>query len=211
MNFDRWLGILGLLTGAVGIWLAYYFYIKTIRAKVLAIAYTQPISLLLPIEDVPDNYLAHTNDPSRVFVLFWNRGTAPIEEEDFIDPIMVRPTDRILRIVVHEKDPAAAATIDEVEGRISINLLRPGEAIILRIDVAEEGYTPDIAVQMKSADMSVLLRSEPFGIRDVLPIVATLAIASLFFGTVWLSLDGETGKDKSYGVPFRCRSSCRVC
>ncbi len=133
MNIDRWLGILGLVSGVAGIALAYYFYFKTIRSKVLAIAYTHPISLVLPIHDVPPHYLKDSNDPSRVFVLFWNRGTSPIERADFIEPIVVQPPDKVLRIVVHEKDAAAAATIEEIEGRISIDLLRPGEAIIFRI------------------------------------------------------------------------------
>jgi hypothetical protein len=38
MNIELWIGILGVLIGVVGICLAYFFYIKTIRTKVLAIA-----------------------------------------------------------------------------------------------------------------------------------------------------------------------------
>ncbi len=48
MDLDRLLAIFGVLVGVIGLWLAYYFYKKTVRAKVLAIAYTSPVPLVLP-------------------------------------------------------------------------------------------------------------------------------------------------------------------
>jgi hypothetical protein len=47
-----------------------------------------------------------------------------------VKPIKVLPTEHILRIAFHEQDSAADATIDGAAKSISIDLLRPGEAII---------------------------------------------------------------------------------
>jgi hypothetical protein len=175
MNVDRWLAIAGLLLGIGGIVAAYVFYVKTIRTKLLAIAYTQPVSLLLPVDDVPASYRKKAEEPSRVFLLFWNRGTSPIEKSDFVEPIKVLPRDRILRIRAHEKDAAVAATIDETDMSIAIELLRPGEAIIFLVDAMDADYTPDIPVVMKSPEMSVFLRSAPTEQRNIFAGAAAIA------------------------------------
>ena len=96
IDIDRMLAVLGLVSGLAGLWLAFYFYKKTIRTKVLAVAYTNPLPLMPPIADVGAYYLgAEQKSLSRVFVLFWNRGTAPIESDDFINAISIGPKDKI--------------------------------------------------------------------------------------------------------------------
>ena len=51
MNIDHWIAVLALAV-AVGLLLAYYFYIKTIRTKVLGIAYTNPVPLTFPLKEI---------------------------------------------------------------------------------------------------------------------------------------------------------------
>jgi hypothetical protein len=167
MDLDRFLATLGVVVGLISIGVAYYFYRKTVRTKLLAYAYTKSVSLRLPdLYGVPQNYLKGANEPSRAFVLFWNRGTSPIEGSDFVEPIKVLPTERILRIAAHEQDGAVASKVDNAHKTISIDLLRPGEAIIFLIDATDADYAPEISVVMKSAEMSVYLRSAPMcGIR----------------------------------------------
>jgi hypothetical protein len=60
MNIDRWIAVLALAVAAFGLLLAYYFYIKTIRTKVLGIAYTNPIPLILPLKEINVSYLGVT-------------------------------------------------------------------------------------------------------------------------------------------------------
>ena len=60
MNFDRWVAVLALAVAVFGVLLAYYFYIKTIRTKVLGIAYTNPIPLILPLKEINVSYLGVT-------------------------------------------------------------------------------------------------------------------------------------------------------
>jgi hypothetical protein len=190
------LGVLGLIIGVVGIALAIYFYRKTIRAKVLAYAYTQPVSLRLPIYNVPSDYSDLADEPSRVFMLLWNRGTAPIEKSDFVEPIKILPTEHILRIASHEKDSGVIATIDEAAKSISIDLLRPGEAIIFLIDSKKADYKADASIQMKSADMSVSLRSAPIQAPHVIAgvaAVATVVATSLAGFLIWQLVALGTG------------------
>ena len=212
IDFDRLLGILGLVIGLIGIGLAYYFYVKTIRTKLLAIAHTKPVSLQLPVDDVPPEYLLIEDEPSRVFMLLWNRGTAPIERSDFVEPIKILPTEHVLRIRAFEQEGAAAATVDEVEKSISVDLLRPGEAIIFLIDATHVDYNPKISAVMKSADMSVFLRSAPTDIHDVKAIAAGIATFLLLSGIVtWAfiafadflrSKEGVYRALIAFGVPF---------
>src|SRR6266542_1868716 len=97
MAVDRWLNIVGLIGTLVGLWLARYYYLKSVRSKRLAIAYTNPIPLMLPVEGVTVSYLGKEHSLlSRVFVLLWNRGPSPIEAADFIRPVTVRSADKVL-------------------------------------------------------------------------------------------------------------------
>jgi hypothetical protein len=124
------------------------------------------------------------HEPSRVLLLLWNRGTAPIEKSDFVESIKVLPTSSILHVEAHEQNSAAAATV--VNEEISIELLRPNEAIIFSIDAIEPDFTPEISIVMKSADMSEFLRSAPVNIRNVIPIVAAIATFLLVAGIfIW--------------------------
>jgi hypothetical protein len=201
MSVEGWLGLVGTI---IGFALSYYLYVKTIKAKRLAYAYTQPVSLQLPLDDVPSEYLhdanepsRDANDPSRVLMLLWNRGTVPIERSDFVQPIKVRPTDSVLRILVHEQDGAAAATVDDADKDISIELLRPKEAIIFLIDAMDADFSPEIKIVMKSADMSEFLRSAPVAIRDIIGIViaiVTFLLVSWVFIVTHLMLPSEVWK-----------------
>jgi hypothetical protein len=176
MNLDRWLAALGLALAVFGLLLAYYFYIKTIRTKVLGIAYTNPVPLMLPLKEINVSYLGATQTAlSRVFVLLWNKGTSPIETSDFIAPITVRGQEQILLLKTYDKDAAATVVISPEDKTVTVNLLRPGEAIILQIDAAHGSYRPDLSIQMKSSDMSVLLRQN----RGVLLAIPSILMSAL--------------------------------
>lgn len=158
IGIDRVLGVLGLLSGLAGLWLAFYFYQKTIRTKVLAIAHTNPLPLMPPVADIGAYYLeAEQKSLSRVFVLFWNRGTAPIESDDFINAISIRSKDKILLVKIKDKDAAATADLDSENKTLKIILLRPDEAIVMQIDSTDLEYRADLSVEMKTSDMSVRL------------------------------------------------------
>ena len=88
MSFETWLAIIGVVVGVLGIIVAYIFYRKTIRTKVLALAYTDPIPLVMTLGDITVEYMGvKIRALSRVYVLLWNRGTSPIEAQDFVAPI----------------------------------------------------------------------------------------------------------------------------
>lgn len=176
MSLDTWLGAVGIAVGLLGIALAYIFYRKAVRNKVLAIAYTDPIPLIMTFADIRVSYENTTiTELSRVYVLLWNRGTAPIEAGDFIAPIKFSSNDPILRLGIHAKDPAVAAGMDLQTKSLNIELLRPGEAITLIAEVANAAYRPDIQVQMKSSDMSRFI----WGMQALYPGAAGLLVASL--------------------------------
>jgi hypothetical protein len=189
MNVDRWLGVLGLIGTVLSLALAYYFYVKSIRTKVLAIAYAGPISLLPATPDTPNlRHLYRDKEVtklSRVLVLFWNKGTAPIESTDFIAPIEVQPRESIVGLRIVEKDPAASVTVDEAAMRISIGLLRPGEAVIFEVDAAKDAFKPSIPISMKSSDMSRFLRVPGF----FFPVLAAI----LTSGLIWMATGYDVG------------------
>ncbi|MCA1431257.1 hypothetical protein I6F29_36025 [Bradyrhizobium sp. NBAIM16] len=155
MTIDTFLGLFGAVTGLLGLFLAYYFYKKSVRTKVLGIAYTSPIPLLTTLGDLKVTYEgASISALSRVYILFWNRGTAPVEAADFLSPIKLDASAPILNLQIQDKDAAAAATLNAAARELTIALLRPGEAITLVAEVTSDSYRPDIAIEMKSADMS---------------------------------------------------------
>ncbi len=160
LSLDRALTLVSLLFGAIAIYLAVYFYRKTIRTKLLAIAYTEPIPLVVTFADLGVTYLDHqVKSACRVLILLWNKGTSPIEAGDFLEPIELRSPHPILRLEVLEKDAAVAASLDPQSRQIKIDLLRPGEAVTLVVEIAAESYRPDLQIQMKSADMSTITRA----------------------------------------------------
>jgi hypothetical protein len=183
MTIDTWLGLFGTLSGTVGLFLAYYFYKRSVRTKVLAIAYTDPIPLMMTLGDIEVIYEGKALSAlSRVYILFWNRGTAPIEASDFLAPIAITTFEPILNLQIHDKDAAVAAVLDEKSNSISIELLRPGEAITLVAEVTSEAYRPDINVQMKSADMSSFIS----GFRTMYP-----GFAGLFLAIILILAEGS--------------------
>jgi hypothetical protein len=189
MNIERWLGVSGLLIGVIGLLLARYFYIKTIRAKVLAIAYTNPIPLILPMKEISVSYLGTTQTAlSRVFVLLWNKGTSAIESSDFIGPITLQGGESILLLKIYDKDAAAIAAVNLENKTISVSLLRPGEALILQIDAAIDAFRPDLSVAMKSSDMSVFLRMD----RAIIPVLAAGFLAAITFASIVLVAEGHS-------------------
>lgn len=181
LSIDRWLAVVGLVAAIFSLWLARYYYIKSVRTKILAIAVTNPLPLLLKIDGVSVYYLGREqNDLSRVFVLLWNRGTAPIEGDDFIEPIAIKDPHKVVSLKMFEKDPAADVRIDEEAKAISVRLLRPSECVIIQIDAGVEAYQPDFSVQMKSSDMSVVLNT----VRAIFPSVWAWIVGFVFF-VVW--------------------------
>lgn len=123
MTIDTWLGLLGIIVGFFGIILAYVFYRKSIRTKVLAISYTDGIPLMMTLgglEVVYEN--TAISSLSRIYVLLWNRGTSAIEEADFLAPILITAPTSILSLQIHDKDSAAAVVLDEKSRSISIPL-----------------------------------------------------------------------------------------
>ncbi|HEY8336905.1 MAG TPA: hypothetical protein VIQ05_24180 [Tardiphaga sp.] len=196
MTIDTWLGLFGTISGLVGLFLAYYFYKKSIRTKVLAISYTDPIPLMMTMGDVEVIYEgAVVRALSTIYILFWNRGTVAIEGSDFLAPVVITSSKSLLNLQIHDKDAAVAATLDDKNSSISIGLLRPGEAITLVAEVASEMYLPEISVQMKSADMSTLIS----GFHSLYPDLAALAIGVLLFVTeltfMYSSINSESNFD----------------
>ena len=180
MSFETWLAIIGILIGVLGLIVAYIFYLKTIRTKVLAFAYTDPIPLVMTLADITVGYMgANISALSRVYVLLWNRGTSPIEAQDFIAPIEYKLTDQILKLEIYDKDAATSAHLDSKTGILTIDLLRPGEALVVIAEVASETYRPDLQIQMKSPEMSTVIR----GYRAAYPgVIASIAFLLLVVG-----------------------------
>jgi len=164
VTLEQWLGVLGLVVGVSGLGLAYYFYRKTIRTKVLAISYTDPIPVRLhgdgstkvPAVDEQQGYW------SRSFVLLWNRGASPIEASDFAIPILIKEKNNIMSATVFDKDMAAKVSIENENAEMTVHLIRPTEAVIIQIDSSSKAYRPSLDVQMKSSDMSVPANFELF-------------------------------------------------
>lgn len=185
MSFGEWLGVLGVGVGALGILLAYYFYRKSARTKLLAVSYTSPIPLMLPLLDVTVYYKETAQKAlSRVFLLFWNRGSAAIETADFISPIDFRGNGKVLSVQIHEKDAAANVILDDANTGIEIKLLRPGEAVIAQIDAGVESFKLDLSIDMKSADMSATIEGYKTLVAPVSGAVIALIGAIVFFMTV---------------------------
>ncbi len=126
MSIDTFLGLFGAVTGLIGLFLAYYFYKKSVRTKVLAIAYTDPIPMMMTLGNVEVMYEGVAMSAlSRVYFLLWNRGTSPIEASDFLSPITIAASAPILNLQIQDKDAAAAVTLDHKARSVSIDLLRP--------------------------------------------------------------------------------------
>jgi hypothetical protein len=178
ISVDRFLTILSLIIAIFGIAFAFYFYRKSIRTKILAIAYTEPIPLLLTLENITVSYLGtNISSLSRVFILLWNKGTAPIESSDFIAPIEIMSNQQILKLEIHEKDAAVSANFNSQTNSIDIELLRPGGAITLIVQVTDDSYRPDLKIQMKSVEMSALVRGLRAGYPGAFAVLAVICLA----------------------------------
>jgi len=199
MSFETWLAIIGIVVGVLGILLglivAYIFYRKTIRTKVLAVAYTDPIPLVMTLGDITVEYMGvNISALSRVDVLLWNRGTSPIEAQDFVAPIQYKLTDQILKLEIYDKDMATSANLDSKTGILTIDLLRPGEALVVIAEIASETYRPDLQIQMKSSEMSTVIR----GYRAAYPgAIAVLTILLLVIATFVMFVSSYTIVDNS--------------
>ena len=189
MSFEIWLAVIGIVVGVLGILLglivAYVFYRKTIRTKVLALAYTDPIPLFMTLGDITVEYMgANISALSRVYVLLWNRGTSPIEAQDFVAPIEYKLNDQILKLEIYDKDVATSANLDSKTGVLTINLLRPGEALVVIAEVASETYRPDLQIQMKSSEMSTVIRgyraAYPGAIAAITIVLLVIVILGVF-------------------------------
>jgi hypothetical protein len=189
MSFETWLAIIGIVVGVFGILLglivAYVFYRKTIRTKVLALAYTDPIPLVMTLGDITVEYTGvNISALSRVYVLLWNSGTSPIEAQDFVAPIEYKLTDQILKLEIYDKDVATSANLDSQNGILTIDLLRPGEALVVIAEVASETYRPDLQIQMKSSEMSTVIRgyraAYPGAIAGITMILLVIVIFGMF-------------------------------
>jgi len=187
MSVDTALGVFGASTGVIGILLAYYFYKKSVRTKVLAIAYTDPIPRLLTVGDLQVAYEGELISAlSSVYILLWNRGTAPIESSDFLSPVTFSASLPILNLQIQDKDPAAAVGLNEKTREVSIGLLRPGEAVTLVAEVASEAYRPDINVEMKSADMSAFISGLHFIYPSILSFLTFVFLLALEFFVLYI-------------------------
>lgn len=171
MTPDRILALLGIAIGLIGLFLAYYFYRRSVRTKVLGIAYTAAIPTITTAGRMVTFEGHELSSLSRTLILFWNRGTAPIESSDFIEPIKVTASGPIIKLDIFEKDPAAAVNINTNTNTIDIPLLRPGEAALIHVDIANSIQPPSIDVKMKTAEMSAFLSSY----RGLYPLFARAA------------------------------------
>jgi hypothetical protein len=175
-----WLGLSGLVIGLVGIIAAYAFYKKSVRTKVLGVAYTAPIPIVLTLEDIDVSYKGATLKAlSRVYVLLWNRGTAPIESADFLFPIAFKYKDPLVTLEISDKDAAARVKLDNDANTLQIELLRPGEAVLIHSEVASETFAPDIDIQMKSSDMSTFIGAYRSAYPGLIGFVVTMLILGL--------------------------------
>jgi len=136
------------------------------------VAYNGAFPLMLSVPGVTVSYLGSPRTAlSRTNILFWNRGTSPIEESDFVVPIAFQDVG-IITIEVLRKDPMAIAS---VEGRtLKIILLRPSEAIVVKIE-QENFYRPNLVMSTKTTNMVETLRKVP-GILGIAP--ATFMVVS---------------------------------
>jgi hypothetical protein len=134
---------------------------------------------------------------SRVYVLLWNRGTSPIEAQDFVAPIQYKLTDQILKLEIYDKDMATSANLDSKTGILTIDLLRPGEALVVIAEIASETYRPDLQIQMKSSEMSTVIR----GYRAAYPgAIAVLTILLLVIATFVVFVSSYTIVDNSIKI-----------
>jgi hypothetical protein len=185
MSFETWLAMIGIVVGVLGLVVAYIFYRKTIRTKVLALAYTDPIPLVMTLGDITVEYMGtNISALSRVYVLLWNRGTSPIEAQDFITPIEYKLTDQILKLEIYDKDMATSANLDPKTGVLTIDLLRPGEALVVIAEVASETYRPDLQIAMKSSEMSTVIRGYRAAYPGAIAVMTILLLVIVIIGMI---------------------------
>jgi hypothetical protein len=187
VNIDRWLAIGGLAVGIIGIIIAIavplYFYRKGLRPKLFSVAYNGAFALMMSTPGVTVSYLGSPRTAlSRTNILFWNRGTSPIEDSDFIAPIAF-PDTEIIAIEILCKDPMAIAS---VEGHtLKISLLRPSEAIVVKVE-QESFYRPNLVMPTKTANMVETLSRVPGILGNVPTILMIVFGLCSFIGTVIL-------------------------
>jgi hypothetical protein len=68
--------------------------------------------------------------------------------------VKIKNTGNVLHIAIVEKDPAADVQVDNEENTVHIHLLRPNEAALVSIDSDDNKFSPELAINMKSSDMS---------------------------------------------------------
>jgi hypothetical protein len=191
---DRWLGIAGVVIGVLGIVIgvavAYYFYLKSIRTKRLAYACTVGVPITIGPHVTGSNV--------ERFLLLWNRGTAPIVGSDFVKPISVESPIELWNISVHSKDAASSVEGDMHARQIRVNLLRPNEAVILVLSALEKSEL-NLSIEMMSDDMSEYID----GTYLFLPqsITTIMALLIVFFGSFIYLLQAY------FGPPRLCHLS----
>jgi hypothetical protein len=153
-EIDRWIGVAGDILIALAIvigWvLAYVFYRKSmLRSKLLAYAYTSPVPTRIGDDSVYNSPL--TMRYGQHLVLFWNRGTSPITELDFVEPIVIETP--ILAASIYAKDAASAVDIGAQTRDIYVRLLRPNEAFIIEV-LSPESSALSLSIKMVSAEVS---------------------------------------------------------
>ena len=190
MSVDRWIAIIGVTAAVLSILLTYVFYRKTVRTKLLGIGYTAPTPLMVTTENIALTYMGQSvTSIARVFILLWNKGTSPIEATDFITPISFKSDAPLLKIDVFDKDATSQIAIDKQTSTISISLLRPSEAVVLVTEVANDEKRPNLKVEMKSADMTTIVRLLPHMIAMIVALlIPVLLIVGLFGLLVYASL-----------------------
>jgi hypothetical protein len=128
----------------------------------------------------------------------------PIEANDFLSPVTISASAPILNLQIQDKDAAASATLNEHTRQISINLLRPGEAITIVAEVTSEAYRPEISVEMKSADMSSFIS----GFHSLYPSIVGFCVTLVALGVELALLhalsEGFPAPDTAYPYsPFK--------
>jgi len=189
-SLDRILAIAGLAVGLAGIYASYYFYLQTLRTKLIAYSTKLVVELDAPFEGCSFSYLGkNLGAVSRVLVLLWNRGSDAIQKSYFLHPICIEKRHDIVKLAIVHKDAAADITIDEKENSISVSLLRPNEAVLLSIDASVSNFQPDLTFQMMAADMSapISLDSASGYVEVGSMIVGMFLMLVLSVGLIWLS------------------------
>src|SRR4051794_30277657 len=104
LNFDRVIGLIGLILTVASFAYAFYLFKKGQRGKLISIFQTPAIPVAFGPGEIPNVSLRYASPQGnievkhifRVFILIWNTGFEAIESIDFVKPITMKSIDQSL-------------------------------------------------------------------------------------------------------------------